>query len=130
MARVFTFRGKSVEELQGMSIADFGMLLKSRQRRALLRMGIGYKSLIKKVEKAKKSGSEKVIKTHAREAVILPSWIGMKFAVHNGKEFKEMLITPEMLGHRLGEFAFTTKRVLHSAPGIRATRGSKFLAVK
>ncbi|MGC8587192.1 MAG: 30S ribosomal protein S19 [Candidatus Micrarchaeia archaeon] len=130
MARVFTFRGKSIEELQGMSIADFGMLLKSRQRRALLRMGIGYKSLIKKVEKAKKSGSEKVIKTHAREAVILPSWIGMKFAVHNGKEFKEMLITPEMLGHRLGEFAFTTKRVLHSAPGIRATRGSKFLAVK
>jgi len=130
MARVFTFRGKSLEELQSMSIADFGKLLKSRQRRALQRMGISYKALVKKAEKVKKNSSDKVIRTHTREAVILPSWVGLKFAVHNGKEFKEMLITPEMLGHRLGEFAFTTKRVLHSAPGIRATRGSKFLAVK
>ena len=65
-----------------------------------------------------------------REAVILPGWVGLKFGVHDGKEFKELAITPEMVGHRLGEFVFTVKRVVHSAPGIRATRGSKFLAVK
>ena len=65
-----------------------------------------------------------------REAVIMPSWIGLKFAVHNGKEFLPLQITANMLGHRLGEFALTSKPVKHSAPGIRATKGSKFLAVK
>ena len=130
MARVFTFRGKRLEELKGMSINDFAKLLKSRQKRSLMRMGIREKQLIKKVEKLEKSGSSKVIRTHVRSVVILPSWVGKKFAVFNGKEFQELYITPEMLGHRLGEFVFTTKKVTHSAPGIRATRGSKFLAVK
>jgi small subunit ribosomal protein S19 len=130
MPRVFSFRGKSIEELQKMSVADFSKLINSRERRALKRMGARYKMLVEKVDASKKAGRGKTIKTHIREAVILPSWVGTKFGVHDGKEFKEILITPEMLGHRLGEFAFTTKRVLHSAPGIRATRGSKFLAVK
>ncbi len=129
MARVFTFRGKTLEELQSLSLEDFAKLLKSRQRRSIKKMSILYRSLIAKVEKAKKAGKQ-VVRTHVREAVILPSWIGMKFAVHDGKEFKEIYITPEMVGHRLGEFVLTTKRVLHSAPGIRATRGSKFLSVK
>ncbi len=130
MARVFTFRGKTVEELQRMGTSDFAKLVNSRERRSLKRMGLSYRMLLEKIEKAKLQGAGKAIKTHARQAVILPAWVGMKFAVHDGKEFKEMLITPEMLGHRLGEFAYTTKRVLHSAPGIRATKGSKFLAVK
>jgi len=129
MPRLFSFRGKSLEELQAMSISDFAKLLNARERRSLLRMGIDYKQLVQKVEKAKKQG-KKIIRTHIREAVILPSWVGLHFGVHDGKEFKEIVIAPEMIGHRLGEFAFTTKRVIHSAPGIRATRGSKFLAVK
>lgn len=128
MARIYTFRGMTIEELQKLSFEDFTNLLKSRQRRAIHRMGIQYKALIAKVETAKKKG--KIVKTHERDGVILPSWVGMMFAIHNGKEFKQMEIRPEMLGHRLGEFAFSTKRVQHSAPGIRATRGSKFLAVK
>jgi len=130
MARVFTFRGKTLEELKSMSLDDFAKLLKSRQRRALKRMGVREKQLMKKVEKLEKKGGNKIIRTHVRSAVILPTWVGKKFAVFNGKEFQELYITPEMLGHRLGEFIFTTKRVIHSAPGIRATRGSKFLAVK
>lgn len=130
MARVYTFKGKTLEELQKLSVDDFSKLLRSRERRALERMGIRYKLLVSKVEKLKKKGAVKPVKTHIREAVILPSWVGMSFAVYNGKEFKQMEIRPEMLGHRLGEFVFSTKRVLHSAPGIRATRGSKFLAVK
>ena len=72
----------------------------------------------------------KAIRTHTREAVILPSWIGTRFEVHNGKEFQIVQVTANMLGHRLGEFAFTTKSVVHSAPGIKATRGSKFLGEK
>jgi small subunit ribosomal protein S19 len=109
-------------------VDEFSKLLKSRQRRSIKRLGESYAQLVKKAEEAAKKG--KTVRTHVREAVILPSWVGMKFAVYNGKEFKEMQITEEMLGHRLGEFSFSTKRVLHSAPGIRATRGSKFLAVK
>lgn len=130
MPRIFSFRGKSLEELQKLSVDDYAKLITSRQRRALKRMGMSYKQLLEKVEKARKQGGKKLIKTQVREAVILPSWVGMKFGVYDGKEFKEILISPEMLGHRLGEFAFSTKRVVHSAPGIRATRGSKFLAVK
>lgn len=130
MARTFTFKGKTAVELQKLEMPEFAKMLDSRQRRAIKRMGMYYKRLIAKAAEAKKTNPDKVIKTHIREAVILPSWIGMKFAVHNGKEFKEMTIDETMMGHRLGEFSFSTKRVLHSAPGIRATRGSKFLAVK
>ena len=130
MPRIFNFRGKTAEELQKMSMEEYSKLVTSRQRRAIKRMGAEYKALIEKVAAVKKKGSAKVIKTQVREALILPSWLGMKFGVYDGKEFKEMTITTEMLGHRLGEFSFTTKRVVHSAPGIKATRGSKFLAVK
>lgn len=130
MARIFTFKGKTIGELQKMEPSEFVKLLDSRQRRAIKRQGLEYRKILKKVEEARKANSTKTIRTHTREAVILPSWVGMKFAVHNGKEFKEMVIGEEMMGHRLGEFAFSTKRVLHSAPGIRATRGSKFLSVK
>jgi small subunit ribosomal protein S19 len=130
MARIFSFRGKNLDDLQKMSIQEFTGVLKSRQRRSVRRIGIQYKMLIKKAGKLKEKGAGKVVKTQLREAVILPAWVGMKFGVYNGKEFKELYITQEMLGHRLGEFIFSTKRVLHSAPGIRATRGSKFLAVK
>ncbi len=130
MARIFTFRGKTLEELQGLKLEEFAKLVKSRQRRAIRRMSYAYKTIIAKAEKAKKSNSGKAVKIHLREAVVIPSWVGMKFAVHDGKAFQELTVAPEMLGHRIGEFVYTVKRVVHSAPGIRATRGSKFLAVK
>jgi len=130
MARIFTFRGKTVEELQAMKLDDFSKMLKSRQRRAIKRMGYSYKSLITKADKVRKSGSAKTVRTHIREAVVLPAWVNMKFAVYDGKSFQELTIAPDMIGHRLGEYVYTVKHVVHSAPGIRATRGSKFLAVK
>ena len=130
MARIFTFRGKNPEEFKDMKIEQYLPLITSRHRRAIKRMGIQYKELVTTIDNAKKNGSTDVIRTRTREAVILPSWIGMRIAVHNGKEYKEFEIRTEMLGHRLGEYSFTTKHVQHSAPGIRATRGSKFLAVK
>jgi small subunit ribosomal protein S19 len=130
MARIFTFKGKTMEELQAMKLEDVSKLFKSRQRRAVMRMSASYKEILKKVEKSRKGGGAKAIRTHTREAVILPGWVGLKFAVYDGKTFQELNIGPEMIGHRLGEFAYTIKHVVHSAPGIRATRGSKFLAVK
>ncbi len=130
MPRLYTFRGKSADEIKKLNNEQFMQMLTSRQRRAMKRMGHEYKELIAKVEEQKKEKPDKIIKTHIREAVILPAWLGLHFGVYNGKEFKDVIITDEMLGHRLGEFSFSTKRVLHSAPGIRATRGSKFLEVK
>ena len=130
MAERIAFRGRTPTELATLSVDDFLKLIKSRERRSIKRNGMEYRKLIKKVEEYKKKNTGKAIRTQVREAVILPSWVGLKFEVHNGKEFQQLLITANMLGHRIGEFVYTTKRVQHSAPGIRATRGSKFLAVK
>jgi len=62
--------------------------------------------------------------------VILPEMVGAKIGVYNGKEFVPVVIKPEMIGHRLGEFALTCKKVEHSAPGVSATRGSKHIPLK
>ena len=130
MAEKIAYRGKTPTELASITNEEYLKLIKSRERRSIRRNGTTYKKLVAKVERYKSKGIAKPIRTHIREAVILPSWIGLRFGVHNGKEFLPVQITPNMLGHRLGEFAFTTKPVRHSAPGIRATKGSKFLAVK
>jgi small subunit ribosomal protein S19 len=124
------FRGKTASEVEGINMQDFTKLIKARARRYLKKNSLQYRSLNEKVERYKKGGIDKPIKTQTREAVILPSWINMKFEVYNGKEFIQLVIAPNMIGRRLGEFVYTTKRVQHSAPGIRATRGSKFLAQK
>lgn len=130
MAERIAYRGKTPTELAKLTEPEYLKMVKSRQRRSMKRASLEYRKLIQKVEKSKKANSNKPIRTHIREAVILPSWIGMHFQVHNGKEFQPLEISAVMLGHRLGEYAYTTKRVQHSAPGIRATKGSKFLAVK
>jgi small subunit ribosomal protein S19 len=62
--------------------------------------------------------------------VILPEMVDIKFGIYSGKEFKTVEINPEMIGHRLGEFALTRERVMHSAPGVGATRGSKHIPLK
>ncbi|KAF8508077.1 hypothetical protein JB92DRAFT_651941 [Gautieria morchelliformis] len=51
-----------------------------------------------------------VIKTQARACAILPTFVGLRFAVHNGKEYIQMTITQDMVGHKLGEFAMTRKK--------------------
>ena len=130
MAERIAFRGKTPSELAQLSDQDYVNLVRSRERRSIKRNGLAYKKLLEKVAAAKAKGAGKMIKTHVREAVIMPSWLGMKFSVYNGKEFVPIEINAGMLGHRLGEFVYTTKRVIHSAPGIKATRGSQFLSVK
>ena len=130
MAKKFTFRGKTLEELQKMSIEEFAKLLKARERRSLLRNSVAYKKLVEKVRKKKAQGKDGIIKTRLREAVILPEWVGLKFGVYNGKEYKTVEIKPEMIGMRLGEFSHTTARVIHSGPGVGATRSSKFIPLK
>ena len=64
-------------------------------------------SLIRKVAASQESGSKQVIKTWSRRSTITPDFIGLTFAVHNGKKFIPVYITDNMVGHKLGEFAAT-----------------------
>ncbi len=68
--------------------------------------------LLKKVQNAKPSTAG-VIKTWARRSQISPDMIGFTFGVHNGKQHLEVLVSEEMVGHRLGEFSPTKKFVRH-----------------
>lgn len=63
--------------------------------------------LLKKVEKRIRAGEKEPIKTWARASQIPPEFVGHRFLVHNGKNFIEVFITEDMVGHRLGEFAPT-----------------------
>ena len=63
--------------------------------------------LLKKVTRQKQTGDRLVIKTWARDSQIPPEFVGHKFAIHNGRNFIEVLISETMVGHRLGEFAPT-----------------------
>ncbi|MAF68548.1 MAG: 30S ribosomal protein S19 [Micavibrio sp.] len=63
--------------------------------------------LLKKVEDLRESGKNTPIKTWSRRSTILPNMIGITFAVHNGNKFVPVLVTDQMIGHKLGEFAPT-----------------------
>ncbi len=121
----FLFRGKTIDELKSLSLNEFADLLKSRERRKVKR---GFteeeKKLIKELEK------KNSVKTHCRDAIILPLMVGKTIMVHNGKEFVQVNVTAEMLGHRIGEFALTRRRVQHHAPGVGATKSSQALSVR
>ncbi len=130
MVEKIAFKGLTAEQVKVLDANEFAKLVNSRARRSLKRNSIEYRKLMEKIKEYKEKGKDKAIKTQLREAVIVPQWVGLKFGIHNGKEFQMFTIESTMVGHRLGEFAYSTKRVQHSAPGIRATRGSKFLANK
>lgn len=68
--------------------------------------------LVKKIAGAKPA-DKGVIKTWARDSEISPEMVGFKFGVHNGKDFIEVFVTEEMVGHKLGEFSPTRKFVKH-----------------
>ena len=65
--------------------------------------------LLKKVQTLNETGKKEVIKTWSRRSTIYPEFIGLTFAVHNGKDFIPVYVTEDMVGHKLGEFALTRK---------------------
>lgn len=71
-------------------------------------------SLLVKVKKVKESGKRDVIKTWSRRSMVIPDFVGLTIAVHNGKKFLPIFITENMVGHSLGEFAPTRTFRLHS----------------
>ncbi len=126
------WKGVDEEQISSMSLDEFLKFVPSRNRRTLLRLKFNpkLKQFYEAVREVKKKNPKKVIKTHLREAVIVPEWFGLSFGVHNGKEFKRVDITIHRIGRRLGDFSHSTGRVLHSGPGVGATRGSKFVPLK
>lgn len=70
-------------------------------------------NLLKKIQEMKTSKKEEPIKTWARDAVISPEMVGFNFLVYNGKEFLPVKISESMVGHKLGEFSYTTKFFKH-----------------
>jgi len=71
--------------------------------------------LLKKVDETNASSRKSVIKTWSRRSTILPQFVGLTFGVHNGKKFIPVLITEDMVGHKLGEFSPTRTFYGHSA---------------
>ena len=116
----FTYRGRTLEQLQAMSIKEFAALIPSRERRTLLRgMTDAEKSLLNKLNKRASA------KTQSREMIIVPQMVGKTVQVHSGKEYLPVAITEEMVGFRLGEFVLTRKIAKHASPGVGGTGKAK-----
>jgi small subunit ribosomal protein S19 len=127
MAREIKIKGRDAEQLKDISMDEFYRIIPSNQRRSLKRgLTQRQKNLLKEI----KEKPEKFHKTHERDLVIMPEMIGANLGIHNGKEFTRVTIKAEMIGHRLGEFSLTRKRIKHSDPGAGATRGSKHVPLK
>ena len=124
----FTYRGKKIEELKQMNLREFARLLKSNERRTVLRQTDELEIFISKA--GKKIEKKKPVRTHLRHLIVVPRMIDMSINVYNGKEFVPVKIMAEMLGHRFGEFSVTRLKVKHGAAGIGATRSSASLSVK
>ena len=129
MVREFKYRGYSLEQLQALSLENLLALLPARQRRSLTR-GISdeKRKLLEDIKAAK--NSKATINTHLRDMIILPLMVGLTIHIHNGKEFAPVEIKSEMIGHFVGEYAMTNKRVVHGAPGVGSSRSSLYVPLK
>lgn len=118
----FTYRGKELEELSGLKDEALFDLFTARARRKLRRsQGVKgrYLKLVERVKKSKRNlqpgERPKLIKTHLRNAIVMPEMVGGNVAVYNGKEYKEVEVKFDMIGRYLGEFSLTYKPTLRKA---------------
>ena len=123
----FTYRGMTIDKLQDLNFDDFIKIVPSRQRRSFRR---GLSKEQAKLINDSNQRPEKVLRTHRREMIIIPQFVGRKFAVHNGREFVDIEIMPEMIGLYFGELAPTRTSPTHTGPGVGATKSSKFKPLK
>ncbi len=122
----FTFKGKKLDELMSMTHEEVAEYFDARKRRSIIRgFSEPQKQFLKKLEKKKDN-----VRTHCRDMIILPVMVGKTIHVHNGKTFEAVRVNEEMLGHYLGEYVFTRKKVAHSNPGVGATKSSSNVSVK
>jgi small subunit ribosomal protein S19 len=126
--REFTYRGRTLEALRALSLPDLAAILNARARRSIRR---GFNTETTRFfERMREADPAKPVRTHTRDALVLPEHVGRRVAIHTGKEFKEIEVRPEMIGHYYGEFALTRRFEKHSGPGVGATRSSKFMPLK
>ena len=126
--REFSYRGQSIRRLKELSLEELSQVLPARARRSIRR---GFTVEVQRfIERMRETAPEKVVRTHCRDALVLPEHVGRRVAVHNGREYKEVELRPEMIGHYLGEFSLTRRFEKHSGPGVGATRSSKFMPLK
>jgi small subunit ribosomal protein S19 len=78
--------------------------------------------LLKKADKAKAAARNEVVKTWSRRSTILPQFVGVTFGVHNGHKFIPVLVTEDMVGHKLGEFSPTRNYTGHPTGDKKAQR--------
>ena len=131
MVKEFNFKGKSNEVLLNVSNDELFSLLNSRQRRSLKRgLSDNKKKLIAEIKLAKQGKNKNPIKTHQRYLIILPYMLGVTINIYSGKEFTPITISAEMIGHYLGEYVITNRRVSHGAPGVGASRSSLYVPLK
>ena len=131
MVKKFNYKGKSTEELQNISNDELFVMLNSRQRRSLKRgLSDNKKKLIGEIKLAKQGEIKNPIKTHLRDLIILPYMLGVTVNVYSGKEFTPVTFTAEMIGHYIGEYVITNKKVSHGAPGVGASRSSLYVPLK
>lgn len=76
--------------------------------------------LLRKVDQQRKSGTRQAIKTWSRASTVIPDFVGLTFAVHDGKKHVPVFVTENMVGHKLGEFAPT--RVFRKHGGVKAKK--------
>jgi len=75
--------------------------------------------LLKKIQRLEESGAREPIKTWSRASTVSPAMVGHRLLVHDGRNFKDILVNEAMVGHKLGEFAPTRKFVAHSKKGVK-----------
>ena len=130
----FHYRGYTLEELKKMNMDEFIQLLPARARRSLKRgLPPRQKKLLERLRRAyraKKRGKDILTRTHVRDMLIFPDFVGLKIGVYNGKSYEIVEVKPEMIAHYLGEFSLTRRHVQHGSPGIGATRSSKYVPLK
>ena len=131
MVKEFNYRGVPIGDLESTSLERLFGLLNARQRRSLTR-GItdSKRKLIDEIKAAKAGTVTNPIKTHLRDLIILPSMVGITVNVFSGKAFVPVQMRPEMIGHYLGEYVITNKKVSHGAPGVGASRSSLYVPLK
>merc|ERR1712093_861966 len=130
--RKYSYRGIDLDKLLDFSNQDLMELFRARARRKFSR---GIKrapiTLLKKLRKAKRETAygekPEAIKTHLRNMVIVPEMIGSVVGVYNGKQFINVEIKPDMIGHYLAEFSITYKPIKHGRAG---AKGGAFIPLK
>jgi small subunit ribosomal protein S19 len=121
----FTYRGKTLDELKKLSVDELSKLFTSRVRRKITRGFTEQEKIF--LSRIKKKDS---VKTHCRDMIVLPEFVGKTVQIYSGKEFKPVKIIPEHIGLRLGEIIVSKARVNHGKAGVGASRSTLHVSVK